>query len=432
MKINALGRIVGGPPTSPKPVITIVTPIGTTTDGTPTITLHSTVGGKVFFSDGYVTDIDIIPANTNTDFTFTEIPIGNYPGFSITVLGKPPGAWYYTSESELHPAFEIQGLLFDTYPGATGFSLRKLRDGLTKAIRVRRDSDDTELDIGFDGSDLLDQAALLSFVGAGNGYVSVWYNQATGADEGNPADPMHAVQTTLTKQPLIVSAGVVETTAGSADGISPDKPGINFNSYNQPAGKYLVCNYLSILNNCSYVMMFLDINRGAERAAKPNGYGSYFFNISEVSSATPRIGLRTGDRSLGDNDNLYLVSSATIGMPNDGLTFREPPCQVSMVLDYVNNTSKFTMKKGVTGTEFEAMGICGHTAPTANVDSTEFLIGSATIYGSNPIGYEANGVGVPANAPAFFSEILIYNDDTEAANETAIRAHQRSYVERNW
>jgi trimeric autotransporter adhesin len=90
-------------------------------------------------------------------------------------------------------------LLLDTYPAAAAYSLRKLRNGYTgAAIRVRRSSDNTEQDIGFVGVDL-DTASLLSFVGAGNGFVTTWYDQ-----QGS----FNVTQSTLANQPQIVASGV--------------------------------------------------------------------------------------------------------------------------------------------------------------------------------------------------------------------------------
>lgn len=93
-------------------------------------------------------------------------------------------------------------LLLDLYPSAAAaYSLRKLRTAYTgSAIRVRRSSDNTEQDIGF-VSDQLDTVSILSFCGAGNGFVTTWYDQS-----GNARD---AIQTVQANQPQIVSSGVV-------------------------------------------------------------------------------------------------------------------------------------------------------------------------------------------------------------------------------
>ncbi len=98
--------------------------------------------------------------------------------------------------------------LLDTYGGAAvGYSLRKLSSTYTgSAIRVRRSSDNTEQNIGFDGSGNLDTSALTSFVGAGDGFVTMWYDQS-GAG-------VNVKQTNALGQPLIVLSGVIYTKNG--------------------------------------------------------------------------------------------------------------------------------------------------------------------------------------------------------------------------
>jgi len=75
-------------------------------------------------------------------------------------------------------------LLIDRYASpAAAYSLRKLRrDYLGPAIRVRRDSDDEELDIFFDSAGNLDTASLDTFCAGTHGYVDTWYDQANGND----------------------------------------------------------------------------------------------------------------------------------------------------------------------------------------------------------------------------------------------------------
>lgn len=88
-------------------------------------------------------------------------------------------------------------------PATNAYSCcRKLRAAYAgAAFRVRRDSDNTEQDIGFAGV-VFDQAALLAFVGAGSGYVVTLYDQS-----GNGRD---LIQATVTNQPRIVNVGVPE------------------------------------------------------------------------------------------------------------------------------------------------------------------------------------------------------------------------------
>jgi len=93
-------------------------------------------------------------------------------------------------------------LLLDTYPNAAvAYSLRKLRTAYTgSAIRVRRSSDNAEQDIAFVGNDL-DTASLITFCGAGNGFVTTWYDQSTNAN--------NSTQATATNQAQIVSSGAL-------------------------------------------------------------------------------------------------------------------------------------------------------------------------------------------------------------------------------
>lgn len=97
--------------------------------------------------------------------------------------------------------------LLDTYSGAlAAYSVsRRLRDGYTGALlRVRRSSDNAEQDIGYvAGTGEIDTAALTTFVGAGDGFATTLYDQS-----GNS---LNLAQSTAASQPVIVSAGVVNT-----------------------------------------------------------------------------------------------------------------------------------------------------------------------------------------------------------------------------
>jgi hypothetical protein len=107
-------------------------------------------------------------------------------------------------------------LLLDAYSGASAaYSLRKLSSTYVgSAIRVRRSSDNTSQDIGFNTNGDLDTTSLLSFVGVGNGFVSIWYDQS--------GTNRNATQLAESNQPQIVSNGTVLTLNS--------KPRINFNA----------------------------------------------------------------------------------------------------------------------------------------------------------------------------------------------------------
>lgn len=95
-------------------------------------------------------------------------------------------------------------LLLDLNTGCKGgYSVaRRLRKSATKAIQVRRSSDNATLDIGFIGNNL-DTTTLLTFVGVGNGFVSTIYDQS-----GNN---VNVIQSTTTRQPKIVNSGALIT-----------------------------------------------------------------------------------------------------------------------------------------------------------------------------------------------------------------------------
>ena len=100
-------------------------------------------------------------------------------------------------------AIGSNGFLLDFYGNASAaYSTRKLRFNYTgSAIRVRRLSDNTEQDIGFNTLGELDSSSLNNFCSGTNGFVTTWYDQS-----GNSRN---IVQTTAANQPQIVSGGSI-------------------------------------------------------------------------------------------------------------------------------------------------------------------------------------------------------------------------------
>lgn len=94
--------------------------------------------------------------------------------------------------------------MLDNFAGSScALSLRKIVGAYYGAlIRVRRSSDNATLDIFANSQGVLDTSTLLSFCGAGDGFVERWYSQVGG---------FYAGQTTLASQPKIVSSGVLIT-----------------------------------------------------------------------------------------------------------------------------------------------------------------------------------------------------------------------------
>ena len=111
----------------------------------------------------------------------------------------------------------FKGIL-DKFPGAVaGYSLRQLRaEHTTGVIRVRRSSDNAELD--FKEKEITD-GTLTTWTGSGDGFVTKWYDQSGSGND--------AIQTTASKQPKLVTAGVLNTENGKPL-IVPDDETVGF------------------------------------------------------------------------------------------------------------------------------------------------------------------------------------------------------------
>lgn len=100
-------------------------------------------------------------------------------------------------------------ILLDLYPGASvAYSVRKLNSSYTGfCMQIRRSSDSTTQDIGFDDEGYVDVAAISSFCGAGSGYLRTWYDQS-----GNGNNLVNTVAGTT--QPLVYNSGSLVTQNG--------------------------------------------------------------------------------------------------------------------------------------------------------------------------------------------------------------------------
>ena len=162
------------------------------------------------YNDVQYTDLSVgVPQSWSWTFeggtpstSTTENPLVTYEtaGVFDTTLAVTNGNGTRT-KTENNYVTVSDGLLLNFVPGASvGYSLRKIEITYTgPCIRVRRDSDDIEQDIFFNGIDL-DISSMESFCGSANGYVVTWYDQS-----GNAND---LTQLTLFEQPQIVSSGL--------------------------------------------------------------------------------------------------------------------------------------------------------------------------------------------------------------------------------
>lgn len=178
--------------------------------------------------------------------------------------------------------------LLDSYSGAAvAYSLRKLSSTYTgSAIRVRRSSDNAEQDFGF-VSNALDTASLLTFVGAGNGFVTTWYDQSSLG--------RNAIQTTASNQPELVISGAINTLNGKAS--------IKFTDY---LSKYLYVNSTTVLNIQDCISTFSVANF-------VNNGGNYGHIMSKGYGAEGAYSL--GQQSNGSNYLQLVIETNSFPSP---------------------------------------------------------------------------------------------------------------------
>ena len=132
--------------------------------------------------------------------------------------------------------------LLDTYPGAAfAASLRALSSGWLAGdvVEVRRSSDSATQD--FTASQILN-GDLVTFCGAGDGFVSTWYDQSGNAN--------NLIQATPSEQRKIVDAGVLVTEGGDP-AIAGNIYGMQFTSGVVLSGEFSILMLANINNQQS-------------------------------------------------------------------------------------------------------------------------------------------------------------------------------------
>jgi hypothetical protein len=92
-----------------------------------------------------------------------------------------------------------RGQLLDNVANVNAvYSVRRIRTYVGNLVRLRRDSDDAQLDFGYDINGALDSAAIASWLGVANGFLVTWYDQS-----GNG---YNATQATAAAQPQYIAS----------------------------------------------------------------------------------------------------------------------------------------------------------------------------------------------------------------------------------
>jgi hypothetical protein len=212
---------------------------GTAQEGQTLTCSTGTWSGSPTYTYQWKRDGNNITSATNSTYTLVTADVGQSIKCTVTATNFIGSA---NADSNTVIPTALANLLLDTYTGAAvAYSLRQLRTAYTgAAIRVRRSSDNAEQDINFVGGDL-DTSSLLSFVGAGNGFITTWYDQSGNAN--------NSTQATATSQAQIVSSGAVITDPNTSKitttwtddrydlttGISPNTRYLSLNVVNRTA-----------------------------------------------------------------------------------------------------------------------------------------------------------------------------------------------------
>jgi len=202
--------------------------------------------------------------------------------------------------------------LLDQFSGAAAaYSLRRLRNAYTgSCIRVRRSSDNAELDIGFTSTGVLDTVALLAHVGAGNGFVTTWYDQS-----GNGRN---VTQATGGNQPRIVNGGVLTTRLNKSAVEFGYSSGVHFLNYTQVADMYNIApaSYFSVASKTallggSYInSRLISLSRNANVDGGANGSIPIIFAEQTLfSSSPPDVGTFDAVGARGFNKYTYDTTS---------------------------------------------------------------------------------------------------------------------------
>jgi hypothetical protein len=251
--------------------------------------------------------------------------------------------------------------LLDTYPNAAAaYSVRKLRTAYTgSAIKVRRSSDNTEMDIGFSGANL-DTSALTSFCSGTNGFVTTWYDQS-----GNG---YNATQTTALNQPKIVSAGSVLTKYG--------KPNIvlTANFLNLPS---------SLILNDEFTMSM--VMNSSATGGVDTGFINY--NSSPVDDPELRIGI--GDLIADYYNGGYALNFTDIQSIVGGLYFYERLTGYTSTIYRNNSFIASGTRSGVLASGVTKFTIGEFLNTTRNGNISEFVI-YATDQSANRSGINTN------------------------------------------
>lgn len=266
------------------------------------------------------------------------------------------------------------------------YSLRKLSTGYSgKAIKVRRSSDNTTQDIGFNSFGNLDTKSLLTFVGTGSGYIDTWYDQS-----GNG---LKLTQATTANQPRIVNAGVIDTKNGI--------PAIYFSGGSQNLSNTSVSGVIS----------------GAELRA---------FAVIDIESGSSVYGELVSLHKTGDSSDYSTTTSMeTLVMEGSlsyiGSNFNNGDIDTSWTSTVIPTGSLFQVTSYHDASNSAKIFLSSTNAGTNNSLSLNLS--------PNSLMLGAGAVGGTVSFQGYFSELVIYNSAVTSGNQSKIEHNQDHYYQ---
>lgn len=309
------------------------------------------------------------------------------------------------SEVNFYYSVYLTGL-FSEYPEAAYYySVRKLNSNYSGyAIRVRRSSDNTEMDIGFSGENL-NVSQLASFCTGTDGLVSIWYDQSSNAN--------HLVQAVSSNQMQIVDNGSVIVDANNnpraiISSISPHYSSLSTMSFGPKMHVFSTVETLSHIYATTHRLVTFNSSNNEYILWSQQ---SSTFNYPNVYSANERLNKAAfAPATLGEawsdlNSGLNVFSSSfnytlpphyynkTLqwGWPSPGSGIGPYPLQELIIY----NTDQVSNVEGI---ETNMMNYYGVTPPTISgipvIESYQVTtvsppgVGVATTYADAPLGIQ--------------------------------------------
>lgn len=248
---------------------------------------------------------------------------------------------------------------------ALGF--KKLRNAYTgDCIKVRRESDNATLDIGFDANGDLDTAAIATFCGSSQGTIQVWYDQSGNGFDFNTTNTPQAGG--LAEEPIIYfnypGTGYAVTTdaAGNISAFSREPGNISTTGTRFLNSPIMTAKQSPTITMLGQVNTFSSI--GIMTSELDNGY-----NLCTYGSTANRL---TVIRSNGNNIKIKTGINTDATDPWASTIFYCDDCGT--------DASKWWITSHLNNATFEdSMTVTGFNAATYN-NATIFRYYSATLY----------------------------------------------------